>query len=329
MKAGLCALALFAAATSAAEAACDPGEQVARFSHVRNAETDLTGRAAARLAAQLNATLDGTLCVEVFPEARLMSDAAVLDALRDGALAMAAPALDIVAAADPRFELFDLPFLFASRAAVSAFAAGPAGQTLKDGLRAQGAQGLALWPDAMWQLSATVPLRVPGDAAGLTFRTRAALGPAMAALDAASRRMAWPEVAAAFDQEIVDGQEATWPRIAASGLHPRQDGVTQTDHGVSARLVVASAAWLDGLAPPVRAQVLEAVGEVSAWREAQGRAEAAAARQAIIDAGGVVRRLTPAQRSAWVAAMRPVWDAAAARVGAAAIAAAQAVGAPR
>ncbi|MGR3548676.1 MAG: C4-dicarboxylate ABC transporter, partial [Roseovarius sp.] len=30
--------------------------------------------------------------------------------------------------------------------------------------------------------------------------------------------------------------------------------------------------------------------------------------QAIIDAGGVVRQLTPEQRAKWVEAMNPVWD---------------------
>ena len=32
------------------------------------------------------------------------------------------------------------------------------------------------------------------------------------------------------------------------------------------------------------------------------------AKQAIIDAGGVVRTLTPEQRQAWVEAMKPVWN---------------------
>ena len=33
-----------------------------------------------------------------------------------------------------------------------------------------------------------------------------------------------------------------------------------------------------------------------------------AAKQSIIDAGGVVRQLTPEQRDMWVEAMKPVWD---------------------
>jgi C4-dicarboxylate-binding protein DctP len=32
------------------------------------------------------------------------------------------------------------------------------------------------------------------------------------------------------------------------------------------------------------------------------------AKQAVIDAGGVVRQLTPEQRAAWVATMKPVWE---------------------
>ena len=47
------------------------------------------------------------------------------------------------------------------------------------------------------------------------------------------------------------------------------------------------------------------------------------ARQAILDAGGVIRELTPEQRQAWVDAMKPVWSQFEEGVGADNIAAAQ------
>jgi C4-dicarboxylate-binding protein DctP len=49
-------------------------------------------------------------------------------------------------------------------------------------------------------------------------------------------------------------------------------------------------------------------------------------RQKILDAGGVVRTLTPAQRAEWKAAMKPVWNKFAKDIGPDLIAAAQALG---
>ena len=63
--------------------------------------------------------------------------------------------------------------------------------------------------------------------------------------------------------------------------------------------------------------------EVSADRNAESTAVNEKAKQAVIEAGGVVRQLTPEQRQAWVDAMKPVWDKFAGDVGEDAIAAAQ------
>ena len=51
------------------------------------------------------------------------------------------------------------------------------------------------------------------------------------------------------------------------------------------------------------------------------------AKQAIIDAGGVVRELDAAQREEWVSAMKPVWQEFTADVGQENIDAAQAINA--
>jgi C4-dicarboxylate-binding protein DctP len=58
----------------------------------------------------------------------------------------------------------------------------------------------------------------------------------------------------------------------------------------------------------VREQFLTIVDEVTQTRNAESAQVNQEAKQAIIDAGGEVRQLTPEQRAAWVEAMNPVWE---------------------
>jgi C4-dicarboxylate-binding protein DctP len=65
--------------------------------------------------------------------------------------------------------------------------------------------------------------------------------------------------------------------------------------------------------------------EVTAERNAAVAQVDAEARQAILDAGGVIRELDAEQREAWVSAMKPVWEEFVADVGQENIDAAQAI----
>ena len=75
----------------------------------------------------------------------------------------------------------------------------------------------------------------------------------------------------------------------------------------------------------MRDQFLTILHEVTTERNAGRRRGRPEARQAILDAGGKIRELTPEQRQAWVDAMKPVWDQFADEVGQDNIDAAQAI----
>ncbi|MEM7190956.1 MAG: C4-dicarboxylate ABC transporter, partial [Pseudomonadota bacterium] len=98
---------------------------------------------------------------------------------------------------------------------------------------------------------------------------------------------------------------------------------TETNHGIIDYLLVTSVDWLDSLDPAVRDQFLTIVAEVTETRNKESTKVNAEAKQAVIDAGGVVRTLTPEQRAAWVETMKPVWAKFEGDVGADNIAAAQ------
>ena len=77
----------------------------------------------------------------------------------------------------------------------------------------------------------------------------------------------------------------------------------------------------------VRDQLGTIIAEVTATRNAESTAVNAAAKESVIEAGGVVRALTDEQRAAWVETMKPVWEQFKGDVGEDNIAAAQAINA--
>jgi C4-dicarboxylate-binding protein DctP len=294
----------------AAFAACDDGEIVVKFSHVTNTDRHPKGIAASLLQERVNAEMDGTMCLEVFPNSTLYNDDQVLEAILQGDVQLAAPSLSKFEAFTKQFRIFDLPFMFKNVDAVDAFQASETGQAMKDSMQRRGLQGLQFWHNGMKQFSANVPLVDPSDAAGLKFRVQTSdvLVAQMEALGASPQPMAFSEVYGALQTGVVDGQENTWSNIYGQKFFEVQDGITETNHGIIDYLVVTSVDWLDSLDADVRDQFLTILAEVTEVRNAESSAVNQSNKASIIDAGGVVRTLDADQRAAWVAAMKPVWE---------------------
>ena len=332
MRVGILATTILGAvalSASAAFAACDPGETVIKFSHVTNTDKHPKGIAASLLEKRVNEEMNGKVCIEVFPNTSLYNDDQVLEAMLAGDVQMAAPSLSKFEKFTKKFRIFDLPFMFADVNAVDKFQNSEAGQALKDSMRRRGLQGLAFWHNGMKQLSASKPLMVPGDAAGLKFRVQPSdvLVAQMEAIGANPQKMAFSEVYGALQTGVVDGQENTWSNIYGRKFFEVQDGTTESNHGIIDYLVVTSAEWWDGLPEDVRTQLKTILDEVTEARNAESTAVNEEAKGLIVKAGGVIRTLTPEQRQMWVDTMKPVWTKFEGDIGAELIEAAQAANA--
>ncbi len=302
---------------SAVSAACDDGEIVVKFSHVTNTDKHPKGIAASLLEQRVNDEMNGKMCMEVFPNSTLYNDNKVLEAMLQGDVQLAAPSLSKFEKFTKQFRLFDLPFMFKDVAAVDAFQISENGQAMLDSMQRRGLQGLAFWHNGMKQMSANVPLIEPTDANGLKFRVQSSdvLVAQMEAIGGSPQKMAFSEVYGALQQGVVDGQENTWSNIYGQKFFEVQDGITETNHGIIDYLVVTNVDWLNSLDADVRDQFMAILKDVTEMRNAESTAVNAAAKQSIIDAGGVVRELTPEQRANWVEAMKPVWEKFAGDVG--------------
>ena len=298
----------FAAAPAFAN--CDDGEIVIKFSHVTAATGHPKGEAATLLAKRVNEEMNGTACMEVFPNSQLFNDDKVLEALLLGDVQMAAPSLAKFERYTKKFRLFDLPFLFNDIDAVDRFQNSEDGQKLLDSMQGKGLQGLGYWHNGIKNFSAGKPLVAPADAAGLKFRVQTSeVAVAMIeALDASAQKLAFAEVYGALQTGVVDGQENTWSNIYTKKFFEVQDGVTETNHQVLDYLVVTSVEWWEGLDAGIRDQLKTILDEVSATRNAMSTQINIENRAKVLEAGGVIRELTSEQRQAWVDVMKPVWD---------------------
>src|SRR5210317_621253 len=326
--AALTALTLTVSA-GAVSAACDDGEIVIKLSHVTNTDKHPKGIAASLLQSRVNEEMNGKACMEVFPNSTLYNDDQVLEALLQGDVQMAAPSLSKFEQFTKVFRIFDLPFMFKNINAVDEFQNSETGQAMKESMTRRGLLGLAFWHNGMKQMSANKALNLPTDANGLKFRVQNSevLKAQMAALGGSPQPMAFSEVYGALQTGVVDGQENTWSNIYGQKFFEVQDGITETNHGIIDYMLVTSVDWWDGLPADVRDQLSTIVTEVTAARNAESTAVNQAAKQEILNAGGVVRTLDADQRAAWVAAMKPVWEQFAGDVGTENIDAAQAINA--
>jgi C4-dicarboxylate-binding protein DctP len=255
--------------------------------------------------------LPGRAAVEVYPSASLMDDQTSLEALAFGEIQMIAISVSKLESLTKRFQIFDLPFLFADIAQVEAFQASPVGTRLLGELENRGILGLKYWHNGMKHLTARRPLRVPADAKGLKFRIQESdvLLEQIRAVGGNPQKMPFGEVYQALQTGAIDAQENTWSNIYASAFYEVQPYVTETDHGYIGYLVAVNPQFWRGLSPDIRGVLEQALEESTAHVNSIARSVNDDARERVIASGRTtIISLTSAEREQWRAAMRPVWD---------------------
>lgn len=306
---GAIALAVASQFTHAA-GACDAGERVVKLSHVTGGTTHPKVVASNDFAARVNKELNGVMCVEVYPNSTLFGDSKELEALLLGDVQLLAPSLSKFGSYTKKLGVFDLPFVFKDMDATIRFTGSKTGKDLLNSMDKVGFVGLGYWMSGMKYFSAKKPLVLPSDAKGMKIRVQISdVAKAMiSAMGASPQPMAFAEVYGALQTGVVDGQENTWSNIYTQKFYEVQDSITETSHQSLAYLFMTSKDFLDSLKPDVRAKFIKIADEVSLATNNSVKAAEEKNRQAILDAGGKIRKLTPEQRKAWVDAMKPVWQ---------------------
>jgi C4-dicarboxylate-binding protein DctP len=292
-----------------ASANCDPGERVVKLSHVTGGTTHPKVVASNKFAERVNAELNGVMCVQVYPSSSLFGDSKELEALLLGDVQLLAPSLSKFGSYTPKYGVFDLPFIFEDIDAAMRFTQSKTGQKLLNAMEDVGFVGLGYWMSGMKHFSANKPLLTPKDANELKFRVQNSdVAKAMiAAMGASPQPMAFKEVYGALQTGVVDGQENTWSNIYTKKFFEVQDGTTETNHQLLAYLFMTSKDFLNSLDADTRTKFIKIANDVTQEANNSVKDKENANRTNIINAGGTIRTLSPAQRQQWINAMKPVW----------------------
>jgi C4-dicarboxylate-binding protein DctP len=310
-----------AAATALALAPCAALAQepiVIKFSHVVAPETP-KGKGSEKFKELAEKYTNGRVKDEVYPNSQLYKDKEEVDALQLGAVQMLAPSLAKFGPLGVReFEVFDLPFILPSKAALRKVTEGDLGKRLFKKLESKGIVGLAYWDNGFKVMSANKPLRTPDDFRGLKMRIQSSkvLEAQMRALGAIPQVMAFSGVYQAMQTGVVDGSENTPSNMYTQKHHEVQKFITLSDHGYIGYAVIANKKFWDGLPADVRGQLEKAMTEATAYANDISQKENDEALAEIRKSGkSELIELTPEQKAAWRKALEPLYTDMASRVG--------------
>lgn len=291
---------------------------VIKFSHVAAPQAHKS-RAAEHFKKLAESYTNGRVRVELYPNSQLYKDKEELEALQLGAVQMLAPSVSKFGPLGIRaFEVFDLPYIFADYEALAKVTEGEIGRELLDKLESKGLVGLGYWNNGFKILSANSPLYTPDDVLGLKMRIQASkvLEAQMWAIGALPQVMAFSEAYHALSSGVVDGTENTPANMYTQKMSEVQTHATMTNHGYLGYAVISNARFWKGLPPDIREHLERALADTTPVANRLALEENTEALKDMKAEGTTAfHEPTPEERAAWVAALTPVHDEMASRVG--------------
>jgi TRAP-type transport system periplasmic protein len=203
----------------------------------------------------------------VAPSAQLGDDAAMVTALRTGALDFSANSQGAVANAVPEYAAYGMPFMFSSPAEAFKLLDGPLGKELADRSAEKGLILLGTWDNGIRQMTNSKrPITKVEDVKGLKMRVPpdATLVDIITALGAEAQQIKFAELYVALQQGVVDGQENPLANIHASKLYEVQKHLALTNHQFQMTPFLMSKRSWDKLSEADRKAVREAATEATA-----------------------------------------------------------------
>jgi C4-dicarboxylate-binding protein DctP len=293
-------------------------ELLVRFSHVVSGNTP-KGLAATRFKELVETRSKGNIRVEVHPLSTLYDDSDEMLALQLGAVEIIAPSLSKFGRFGfPKFELFDLPFLFRDIEDVHRITRGDIGKSLLKDLSKQQFLGLGFLDNGFKQMSANRPLIHPADYTGLRMRIQPSrlIAAQMQAVGARPIPLALSETRAALERKVVDGTENPLSNFVTQQIYEVQTDLTLTHHAYLGYAVLTNQRFWRSLSDADRLILSNAMSDALEYGNQITASQDAEALAFLRNTHATnIHILSENQRASLETAMKPVYENAKSRIG--------------
>ncbi|MDD7650442.1 DctP family TRAP transporter solute-binding subunit [Cloacibacillus porcorum] len=253
----------------------------------------------------------GRMVVEIYPNGQLGGERQAIESVQLGTIHMTVTALAVLSGFEPRFQVFDLPFLFKDKPSAYKALDGELGDKLNQLLPSLGIINLAFAENGFRHITNNrAPIHKPAELKGLKIRTME--NPihmaSFRALGANPTPMSFGELYTALQQKTVDAQENPIPLIYTTKFYEVQKYATLTGHVYAATTFLCNDTWFNNLPKDLQKIVKDGAvlfrDEQRKLTEAQDKEMLALLKQS----GMQINELTQAEKDDFIKATAPVYE---------------------
>jgi len=266
---------------------------------------------ATRFAAEVENRTGGRIKGQVYPAGQLGKLPRQMEALQFGTQEILICPPGFLAGINPAFQVADAPGFFRDMDYGHAVVSRPQLRDMLLGLaKSKGIRGLSLWVYGPTVITTIKPMQSLEDLNGLKVRILASdlERATVEALNMSGVPMDFTETLPAFQNGTIDAVRTSIVVMGGMKFYNTAKYVLKDHTGMIFVGVWASESWLAGLPADLRQIVVDTAADLSRFGTDNAKEFEASAEKAWIDAGVKITDLTPEQRGALFAKLRPVGD---------------------
>lgn len=261
---------------------------------------------------------NGSIKVEVYPNGQLGGDREVFESLQFGSIQGTTMSTGPIAQFVPKFNVFDLPFLFPNSEVAYGVLDGKIGTDLLAELESQNVIGLNYWENGFRHLTNGVKeVKTPDDVKGLKIRTleNDLHMSIWSELGANPTPMAFTELFAGLQQGVVDGQENPVGNVTANKFYEVQKYLSKTGHVYNASPFLISKDFWNTLSDEEKKAIQEAADEARDYQRELNQKEDEDGYQFLTENGMTITDISDEEKEAFLEKVRPVYEKYSASIG--------------
>lgn len=261
---------------------------------------------------------NGRVVVELYPNGQLGGDRENVEGVMLGTVHMTMTPTAVLANWEEKFSVLDLPFLFDTREAAYAACDGELGDRLNELLVPLGLKSFGYSDNGIRHMTNNVrPINEPKDLKGLKMRIMESpiYVDMFDCLGANATPMGFGELYTALQQGQVDGQENGFTLVYQTKFHEVQKYMSLTGHVKSMMVVFTNQEWFDSLPADIQKIIEEGAKKYLVQRQRELEIEADTENRNNIEGKIIINEITPENLEKFKAAVQPMYEKWAEKVG--------------